>query len=220
MIDVPGAYAFQLPSDSSLTLDGANVITDQEVQLVPGNHLLEARLAENAGLLWRPPGATSYQPIDDGRLFSAPPGGNGLLATFYPTQDFEGSPTQSVIDPILGHYYHLSPFSRLNLSPSFWSAEWQGSIEVPTSGMYRFEADRLSRAGLWIDDKLIFDDTAADSEDNEVGAATLSAGRHAIRVRFQDRGDAGPRLYLYWTPPGGARSLLSGQVLYPPSPPT
>jgi PA14 domain/Dolichyl-phosphate-mannose-protein mannosyltransferase len=217
-VDVQGAYAFQVSPGSSATIDGQNVATDEPLLLVPGNHLLEARLPDGTEILqWRPPAATSYQPIDDARLFSAPPGGNGLLATFYPTQDFQGTPTASIIDPTLAHYYHLSPFSRLNMSPSIWSAEWLGSIEVPTAGTYRFEADRLSRAGLWIDSNVLFDDTPEGADDIQVGSAVLTAGRHAIRVRLQNRGDAGSRLYLYWTPPGGTRTLVSGQVLYPPS---
>jgi hypothetical protein len=218
-IDMPGPYSFQVAADSSVKIDGAPVRTDEPLQLVPGNHLLEAQLPSGStSLEWRPPGAANYQPINDARLFTAPAGGNGLLATFYPTRDFEGTPAVSVIDPLLAHFYHLSPFGRLNLSLSIWSAEWVGSIDVPRNGTYRFEADRLSRAGLWVDNKPIFDDTSEGAAEMQTGSVVLTAGRHPIRVRLQTLGEAGPRLYLYWTTPGGTRSLVPGQVLYPPSP--
>jgi hypothetical protein len=37
-------------------------------------------------------------------------------------------------------------------------------------------------------------------------------------VRLQNRGDGGPRLYLYWTPPNSPRALVPGRALYPPDP--
>jgi hypothetical protein len=165
---------------------------------------------------WQPAGAADWLPVDARMLFVAPPGGNGLQATFYPTQDFNGSPTETIIDPILDHYYHINPLSRLNLGLPTWSAEWSGSLEVPTDGAYRFEAERLTRAGLWIDDQRVFDDTVDSPSAGSSAVAQLTAGRHQIRVRLQNRGDGGPRLYLFWIPPGGAREIVPGRVLYPP----
>jgi hypothetical protein len=69
---------------------------------------------------------------------------------------------------------------------------------------------------VWIDGQPIFDDTLVDGSSS--GLAQLTAGRHDIRVRLQNRGDGGPRLYLYWIPPGGGREVLPGRVLYPPPP--
>src|SRR5262249_1021803 len=124
-----------------------------------------------------------------------------------------------IVDPVLGHYYHLSPFARQSLSLTIWSAEWRGSIDVPSSGGYSFEAERLSRAGLWIDGQALFDDTGNAATEAHSGAIQRAAGRHEIRVRLQDRGDGGPRLYLYWTPPGATvRQIVPGRVLFPPLP--
>ena len=58
--------------------------------------------------------------------------------------------------------------------------------------------------------------TAQDAPVSTSGTAELTAGPHDIRVRFQDRLDGGPRVYLYWTPPGGNRQVLPGSVLVPP----
>ena len=216
VLDVSGEYAFQLPPGTAMTLDGSPVSSESPLQLVRGNHLVT--LTGGSSVQWRPPGTSEFAPIEAARWFAAPDGGNGLLATFYPTQDFQGSPIESLIDPVLAHYYHLSPLARLNLSPPMWSAEWVGSLEVPSSGTYRFEADRLSRAGLWLDNQLVFDDTPEGAREQRVGSIQLTQGRHAIRVRMQHRGDIGPRLYLYWSPPDGTRALVPGSALYPPPP--
>ena len=128
-------------------------------------------------------------------------------------------PQEKLIDPILDHYYHLNPFQRLNVQPrDGWSVEWRGFLDVPTSGSYAFEAERISRAGLWIDEQLVFDDTPDGAIEKRTGAIELSAGLHPIRVRLQNRSQGGPRLYLYWTPPGGQREVIPGRALYPPPP--
>ena len=215
-VDVSGAYAFNVGGSTAMTLDGAPVTSGQTMQLAKGNHLVT--LTGGSDVTWRPPGASTFTPIEDARWFAAPAGGNGLLATFYPTASFRGSPVETLIDPVLAHYYHLSPLAPLNLSPPTWSAEWLGSLEVPTAGTYRFEVDRLSRAGLWLDNQVVFDDTPEGAPELQAGSIQLSQGRHAIRVRMQDRGDGGPRLYLYWSPPGSTRELVPGGALYPPPP--
>ncbi len=220
-VDAPGAYAFEVPSGFTLLLDGASLSTGHAVMLARGNHLAVLSgppTGPAPTLQWEMPGTTTFQAIEDRLIFSAPDGGNGLRATFYPTPDFQGTPTETIIDPILAHYYHINPLSRVNASPATWSAEWRGTIDVPTTGTYRFEADRLSRAGVWIDENVVFDDTPDGAIPNVGGSVPLTAGRHAIRVRMQDRGDGGPHLYLYWTPPGGGRELVPGRVLYPPPP--
>ena len=215
-VDANGPYAFTFPQGTTLTVDGAPISGGQTVQLVRGNHLV--MLTGGSDIRWRLPDGNAFEVVPDERWSSAAAGGNGLLATFYPTQSFQGSPTESLIDPVLAHYYHLNPFVRLNLSPPLWSAEWIGSLDAPSAGTYRFEAERLSRAGLWLDNQLVFDDTAEGTAERQSGSVVLTQGRHSIRVRMQDRGDGGPRLYLYWSPPGGTRELVPGSALYPPPP--
>jgi hypothetical protein len=217
-LNAPGEYGFRVPVGFSLTVDATRLGETDRVQLARGNHLLNVTgpAGPTPELNWWPPGATTWQTIDERALFVAPEGGNGLEATFYPTPDWQGSPTETIIDPVLDHYYHVSPFARLNLSPPSWSVEWHGTLDVPAAGTYRFESERLSRAGLWIDAQTIFDDTQVDGPIS--GVAQLTAGRHDIRVRLQNRGDGGPRLYLFWIPPGGGREVLPGRVLYPPPP--
>jgi hypothetical protein len=209
-----------VPAGRTFSLDGGQLADAERVQLARGNHVLvvsgASAEATPPALTWQRPSAAAFEPIDPRALFKAPDGGNGLQAIFYPTQDWQGAPTETIVDPILDHYYHVSPLARLNLSPPNWSAEWRGTLDVPTTGSYRFDAERLSRAGLWIDEQVVFDDTTVDGAVS--GVAQLTAGRHPIRVRLQNRGDGGPRLYLFWVPPGGGREVVPGRVLYPPPP--
>jgi alpha-L-fucosidase len=128
-------------------------------------------------------------------------------------------PRESVIEPLVGQYYHLSPLRRVAADTrDGWSAEWRGFIDVPTSGTYGFQVERVSRAGLWIDERVVFDETPEDAPEVNFGSVALTAGRHAIRVRLQNRNAGGPRLYLYWIPPGGQREVVPGRALYPVPP--
>jgi hypothetical protein len=216
-LDTPGTYAFSAPAGMQLSIDGAPPSAAGTFELARGNHLVEVRGAGLPDVLWQPPGATALQALDPRVLFVPPEGGTGLAATFYPTQTWEGTPREHLIDPLVAHYFHTNVFARLNFDPGgSWSAEWRGFVDVPTSGTYRFEVERISRAGLWIDERLIFDDTAEGATLSIFGTAELSAGRHEIRVRYQSRQEGGPRIYLYWTPPGGARQIIPGRLLYPP----
>jgi hypothetical protein len=42
----------------------------------------------------------------------------------------------------------------------------------------------------------------------------LTAGRHAIRVRFEKTIEGSPWINLYWTPPGAPPSVVPGSALY------
>jgi hypothetical protein len=222
-VDTTGAYAVRTTDGFGLTIDGARLTSGQRVGLARGNHVVvvDGTLAPGGTvqISWQTPGSDQWRTLDGSLLFVAPDGGNGLEATFYPTPDWSGARRDQLIDPIVDHYFHLSPFRRLNIdAPNGWSAEWQGFVEIPTSGVYAFDVERISRAGLWIDEAMVFDDTPATAPETTSGNLELSAGRHAIRVRLQNRKDSGPRLYLYWTPPGGEREIVPGQALYPPPP--
>jgi hypothetical protein len=206
-----------------LSIDGAAVGSEARVELPRGNHIVEVDGAlgpgATLGVSWQPPGESEWRTLGSDALFVAPEGGTGLEATYYPTPTWTGEPQEKLIDPVLDHYYHLNPFRRLNLSPpAGWSAEWRGFIEVPHSGVYRFDVDRFTRAGLWIDERQVFDDTPTDAPEAVSGTLELTAGRHAIRVRLQDRAIGGPRMYLFWTPPAGQRQVVPGSALYPPRP--
>jgi DNA-binding beta-propeller fold protein YncE/4-amino-4-deoxy-L-arabinose transferase-like glycosyltransferase len=223
-VDPPGMYRLAAPAGLQLSVDGSAPANQAQFDLWRGNHVLDVRGTLPPGqtleVLWQPPNATELRVIDPRALLPPPEGGTGLAATLYPTQTWQGSPQVQLIDPLPAHYFHTNPFSRVNFDPhNSWSAEWVGLLDVAADGTYRFEADRQSRAGLWIDDRQVFDDTADGAPEMTAGTIELQPGEHYIRVRFQDRGQGGPHLYLYWTPPGGARQVVPGRVLRPPEPP-
>jgi PA14 domain-containing protein len=190
--------------------------------LVRGNHALRlaGTIAQTAParLEWLHPGSASqWQPISADVLFLSPPGGLGLQLTLTPGLDPHTQPMEEYVDPVLSHYYHLSPFSRLQMDPPVWTADWLGQLDAPEPGMYSFMLDHSQAAGVWIDDREVLGNLNGHS-DTKVANLSLTTGRHAIRVRFEKTADSSPWINLYWTPPGAPAAIVPGSALFAPPP--
>ena len=125
-LDTTGEYSFRIPSGFELQIDDEVVASTARpavrVRLVRGNHALRlaGTLAQTAPahLEWLHPGSgRQWQPISADMLFLSSPGGLGLQLTLTPGLDAHTQPMEEYVDPVLSHYYHLSPFSRLHLDP-------------------------------------------------------------------------------------------------------
>jgi DNA-binding beta-propeller fold protein YncE len=225
-LDASGEYGLRAPAGFEVRVDDAAVPAASglgvRVRLARGTHPLQLSGtirpgAAGAGLDWWPPGAADWQPITDRALFRLPPGGVGLRATLAPLPAVDGQPAQEFVDPVVAHYYHVSPFAGANLNPPRWSEEWVGALDAPTTGSYEFDLDHSEHAALWIDRQPVLSDLNAPTARLRA-SVDLSAGRHALRVRYEKTEDGGPWIYLYWTPPGGQRAVVPGSALYPPPP--
>ena len=224
-LDTTGEYSFRVPSGFELRIDdqvlasatGAGV----RVRLVRGNHALRVfgtvGPAGQAGLQWRPPGGLQWQPVAADVLFVPPPGGLGLQLTLWPALDPGSQPAEELVDPVLSHFYHVSPFSRLHLDPRVWAAEWVGQLDAPESGTYSFLLDYSQTAGVWIDNRQILGNLNG-LPDIRNTILDLASGRHAIRVRYEKTVEGSPWINLSWTPPGGPPAIVPGSALFSPPP--
>jgi hypothetical protein len=82
------------------------------------------------------------------------------------------------------------------------SAEWTGWLVVDRPGDQRF--DLLSDDGAWVfvDERLVVDNGGEPRPIRATGHVRLSAGPHALRIRYFQAGDS-LALALWWTRPGG-----------------
>lgn len=88
-----------------------------------------------------------------------------------------------------------------------FSAHWWGTLMVPAPGRWRFSLSSDDGAHLAIDGERVVDNGGSHPMRERAGAVELSAGRHAISVRYEERaGEAGVR--LEWAGPGVERSIL------------
>jgi DNA-binding beta-propeller fold protein YncE/4-amino-4-deoxy-L-arabinose transferase-like glycosyltransferase len=212
-----GTYKFRLegPADSVLRLDEAEIVragqNGVEVTLPQGNHSLKLTAAftaiEPVRLHWLPAGERAWQPIPTDVLFVEPVASSGLRGNYYQNKDWSGQPALARIDPTINFRYHNTPLPRP------WSVEWTGRIHIEKAGVYRFATHSIDYSWLYIDDQLVVDGSAA--KDKLVEAPiTLTAGLHAIRVRFVDETNH-THISVYWQPPGGGREIIPSERLTP-----
>jgi hypothetical protein len=81
------------------------------------------------------------------------------------------------------------------------------NLDVPADGTYTFRLTSDDGSRLYIDDTLVVDHDGLHGATSKDGAATLTAGYHAVRVEMFEAG-GGQQLTLAWQPPGAAEFVV------------
>ena len=230
-----GEYDFALESDSpaTVTLDGTVILNEDRtrVKVVPsvGLHALEvkARVEGTDGalrLLWiQPPleegeqtsgdeeaKKRALEPIPAGNLYHGDVRPLGLAGRFFKdmedaTEIGDVSPDAMQITPgIGGAFWYNSVVEGAHL------AVWDGTLNVPESGLHRFRFGEVhGEMRLNVDGETVIDTRA--SRESEV---ELAAGRHRIRLEYQTSAGS-PWFEALWTPPGQGESRIAPEYLSP-----
>ena len=232
----PGEYVFALESDSAATvlLDGSIILSEDKpratIEPAVGLHSLEvrSRVEEPRGalrLLWLPPLAPSGEdgqqpegettgnqelmPIDSSNLYHGDVRPLGLVGRFYGVEDAgdigEQTPDAMQVTPGVGGAFWYHPVLE-----GEYAAVWDGTLNVPESGLYKFRIDHVHGAM----DVLIDGDAIIDTRGEREAEIELAAGRHRIRLNYE-AGAGSPRFQLLWTPPGQPESRLDPESLSP-----
>ncbi len=197
-------YRFRLQgaAEWQLRLDGERV-PPGGLKLPQGVHAVEitARLdaaGRSVSLLWQ----RGYGPwnLVPGTELTPRNQVHGLTGTYFRTGDWEGQPWLRRVDPLLALLGADFPLS----AP--FSVRWQGFLTIPREGLYSFGAVVNEGLRLSLDGQSILEITVPDQyRENSV---RLTAGRHAVRIDYQKKSGAYPRVILYWTPPGKAQEKI------------
>jgi len=109
-----------------------------------------------------------------------PPGGtgSGFTGTYYSTPDFTGDPLAVRNDPTidfgtgqLGEYALPVPHAK--------SVRWEGTLDVPTTGTYRFSMDITGVGRLFVNGQKLIDVNANERSVLGEGTIELTAGQPA-----------------------------------------
>ncbi|MCL4504513.1 MAG: PA14 domain-containing protein [Chloroflexi bacterium] len=92
--------------------------------------------------------------------------------------------------------------------PNYFSVDWTRTVNFPVAGTYVFTADVDDGARLYVDGNIapVFDNFATSGSRTITGAATLSAGNHALELQFAQQTGLS-HIHLSWA-----------QLLLPPTP--
>jgi alpha-L-fucosidase len=90
--------------------------------------------------------------------------------------------------------------------------EFQGLVDVPATGVYRFYLRSDDGSRLWLDDVLVIDNDGLHSSKELSSAVALEKGLHPIRVAMFEQ-SGGFELGVSWSGPGIPKQLLPARVL-------
>ncbi len=93
-----------------------------------------------------------------------------------------------------------------------FACRWEGYVEVPADGAYRFYVRSDDGSRLWLGDTLVVDNDGLHSSREEAGVIALAAGRHPLTVAmFEATG--GFDLEVSWSGPGVPKQPVPAAAL-------
>ena len=200
----PGQYLLAMdgPVEADVLLDGRRILdsrrTSVRIEPAVGLHTLNVRarvqdLPAFLRLSWQPPGG-EMRAIGLESLFHGTVRPVGLAGRFYPGGVDSGNPQAMRVTPAIDVFYY-DP-----VIPEPYLAVWDGHIEVPESGEYRFRARGAGVIKVVVDDELLARSPESDSAKPEADI-TLAQGRHQIRVEYLSEVQPS-ELEVFWAAPG------------------
>lgn len=226
-----GVYTLALDGDAgaSVALDGLPLLSDERrsarIEPAVGLHTLDvrARVEDGAGslrLLWQPPPdeeGIEQRPtaIPLSNLYRGDARPMGLAGRFYKGDHMAGvgaadvmgiAPDAMRVTPDIGGAFRYDAVVK---EPHL--AVWEGTIDAPADGVYRFEFGHTHGAATRVS---IDGEAVIDTRDDREREIDLSAGARNIRVEYWHTGGS-PFLEVLWTPPGEGTSRLPPERLTP-----
>ena len=213
----PEEYTLVLEGSKGVgvALDGRLVLWDDQrsVRIEPavGLHFLrlQGRVEDRNGflrLLWQPPGGT-LEPVPLSSLYRDSVRPVGLAGRFFASGKEGDSPDATRITPAMNPFYYDPVVAEPYL------AVWEGSLDVPTDGVHRFEVAGAGSVKLLLDGQLTAQSPGIPEAKNE-GSVRLDPGRHAIRVEYESPSPPS-EFGVFWAPPGLPLEPIPIELLSP-----
>jgi glucose/arabinose dehydrogenase len=140
--------------------------------------------------------------------------GNGLWAEYFTnTREFLGTPTLTRIDETVNFNWDKGRPSP-QITDDYFLTRWTGKILAPLTDTYTFFTDSDDGVRLWVDNRLLIDEWAAQPPTEWSGKIDLVAGRqYDIRLEYrEDFGEAVAK--LLWSTPQFDKAIISKSQLY------
>ncbi len=152
---------------------------------------------------------------------------NGLSARYYATSIYAndqwnntGTPTATQIDPNINFSWQPDGTDPrpAGIGSFDFSADWNGSIDIPTDGNYTFATTSDDGSIVYIDNNVVVNNGGAHPPTSVAGdPVALTKGLHNITVKYWECCDFQSLITLFWTIPGGSQAIVPPSALFPPS---
>ena len=155
--------------------------------------------------------------------------GNGLNARYYNGDNFyradwnaTGPADTARIDPNINFNWQPlgpDPLPPGIISDGYWSADWQGFINIPSDGQYIFATVSDDGSIVLIDNVRVVDNGGDHPPLHVAGAPVqLTKGFHPIIVKYFESFGGAAMLQLNWTVPDGNEEIVPSSVLFTDKP--
>lgn len=213
----PGEYVLALQGNSTaqVFLNGIPLLSNEtriaRIEPAVGLHAIEVRgrvedYPSVLRLAWQPPGR-DMQPIPFDNLYHGAIRPMGLAGRFFEgtRRTDDGVPDAMRVTATVGSAFWYDP-----VVPEPYFAVWEGDLDVPGDGQYRFRLREIfGEMRLFIDGELV-----ADTDGMHEGEATLSYGQRAIRLEYFSAHPPS-QFQVLWQPPGQPETILPIERLSP-----
>src|SRR6266498_2707396 len=144
--------------------------------------------------------------------------GTGLAAQYWTNTSFSGTPAVTRTDPTLNFAWRFQGSPATSIPADGFSARWTGSVQPPYTDTYTFLTVSDDTVRLWVDGRLIIDNTTLHSATVDRATISLEAGRqYPIRVDYTEQtGEA--YLKLLWFSRNLGQQIVPASYLYPFAP--
>jgi alpha-L-fucosidase len=146
--------------------------------------------------------------------------GTGLSAQYWTNPTFSGTPAVTRTDPTLNFAWRFQGSPAVGIPVDNFSARWTGSIQPQYNDTYTFLTVSDDTVRLWVDGRLIIDNTTPHTPTVNRATISLERGRlYPIRVDYTEQtGEA--YLKLLWHSPHLGQRIVPAAQLYPFAPPS
>ncbi|TWP52696.1 alpha-L-fucosidase [Lentzea tibetensis] len=140
--------------------------------------------------------------------------GIGLKAQYWKNPDFTGKPATTKTEPTLNFAWRQGG-SPQGVGTDNFAARWTGFVQPQFTGEHTFLTVSDETVKVWVDGKVVIDNTTPHGPKLDKGTVTLQAGkRYSIRVDYTERtGEA--YLKLLWSNPNRQQHVIPATQLYP-----
>jgi len=140
------------------------------------------------------------------------PNGGGLKGEYFNNRDLSGDPAAVRNDPQIDfNWGSLSPAKGVN--DDGFSVRWTGKITPTESGKYTFGGRSNGPLRIWLDEKLVVEETTNRRTRNVTKEVDLEAGRpYDLRVVYQELSNHYAQARLVWTPPSSQAKLRADAI--------
>ncbi|WP_184503597.1 alpha-L-fucosidase [Streptomyces botrytidirepellens] len=146
---------------------------------------------------------------------SVPPGrGTGLRQEVFANDTFTGPPVVTRTDRTVNHAWRTAGSPDARVPADRFGVRWTGSLVPRHSQTYTLTTVSDDTVRVWIDGKLLIDNTTPHTAKVDKATVDLRAGqRHAIKIEYTEQtGEA--HMKLLWSSPGQPQQIVPRTQLY------